>query len=985
MINLKDENNTNQNNINTENDNNNDDNDYDNEGEIEIGGDNNQANNSKNDNNGSLNSPSKTSGDKYKRSNSLSSTVIINNQTVYIPPWKKKLRTFLDSPPVQITMTIFTVYILFADDIKVICTKKTADPPFSIIVIILMAIFFIELVISAVVVEDYFLGFYFWLDFVSLISMVLDIHWFYDWMINSISGGGSGVKKAKTIGAIAKAGKSAKIAARAIRILRVLRIIRLVRVSKLYKAREKIIKLDMKRKELEKKKENQEKERQKKLEMEKKKEEEMKKMKEDHGNAGVEDNKKENDKEDNKGEIMTLNKQNNNDGYAKLNIDDEKAKKEEEKKIEDDDDDDDKENMSETSNSMSKNNDDNGEVPEESKVGKLLADRTTKKVIILILSMMIGIILFNTSFYLEKKTGMEMGLKIFTNFASPNDPDVNLTFSIYVSENLGTSSPMVYAKVGYLQYGSSEDANELREQEKNAFSEDCSQLIIIDGANSICEATFDVTKSNKISAILNIVKTCFICVVLTVSSYCFSKDTSEMVLEPIETMITKVKQITKNPIEALQKNEKDEITKALLEEEEQKNVLCGCISKNNNPAVKGRKKKEAPLETEILENTITKIGALLALSFGDAGSEIIAKNMQKNSSGEVNPMIPGKKVCAIYGFCDIRNFTDTTEILQEKVMVFVNEIAEVVHELTSEYGGSANKNIGDAFLLVWKFQDRFCYTSKKTKELQVYNCEQVNQLCDMALISIILVLAKIYKSKTFDKYRTNEKLIKKFNGYSVKLGFGIHLGWSIEGAIGSAFKIDASYLSPNANMSNTCEEKTKDYGALMIMSDKFVENLSEDAQKRCRIVDIINGDEPVGFYTCDLDLSALTIDEKESDSQNYFDADEVTKKMTKYQKRMKRIKNLNDAMSSPPKRKFWLDFEESSEDFSTMRGIFTDEFYEYYNEGFDEFNFGNWKKAKRLLEEVLKIKPDDKPTLRMLDKMKKYNYVKPAGWIGNTE
>ena len=50
----------------------------------------------------------------------------------------------------------------------------------------------------------------------------------------------------------------------------------------------------------------------------------------------------------------------------------------------------------------------------------------------------------------------------------------------------------------------------LREQEKNAFSEDCSQLIIIDGANSICEATFDVTKSNKISAILNIVKTCFI-------------------------------------------------------------------------------------------------------------------------------------------------------------------------------------------------------------------------------------------------------------------------------------------------------------------------------------------------------------------------------------------------------------------------------------------------------------------------------------------
>ncbi len=42
-------------------------------------------------------------------------------------------------------------------------------------------------------------------------------------------------------------------------------------------------------------------------------------------------------------------------------------------------------------------------------------------------------------------------------------------------------------------------------------------------------------------------------------------------------------------------------------------------------------------------------------------------------------MIPGTKCVGIFGFCDIRNFTDTTEILQEKVMVFVNTIADIVH------------------------------------------------------------------------------------------------------------------------------------------------------------------------------------------------------------------------------------------------------------------------------------------------------------------
>lgn len=101
----------------------------------------------------------------------------------------------------------------------------------------------------------------------------------------------------------------------------------------------------------------------------------------------------------------------------------------------------------------------------------------------------------------------------------------------------------------------------------------------------------------------------------------------------------------------------------------------------------------------MLEKTIIKIGVLLALGFGEAGSTVIARNICKGD-GDVNPMIEGNKIIAIFGFCDIRNFTDTTEILMEKVMLFVNEIAEACHGIVNKYGGAANKNIGDAFLLV---------------------------------------------------------------------------------------------------------------------------------------------------------------------------------------------------------------------------------------------------------------------------------------------
>jgi len=37
-------------------------------------------------------------------------------------------------------------------------------------------------------------------------------------------------------------------------------------------------------------------------------------------------------------------------------------------------------------------------------------------------------------------------------------------------------------------------------------------------------------------------------------------------------------------------------------------------------------------------------------------------------------MTGGKKKCAIFGFCDIKQFTEVTELLQEDIMLFVNKI-----------------------------------------------------------------------------------------------------------------------------------------------------------------------------------------------------------------------------------------------------------------------------------------------------------------------
>ncbi len=160
-------------------------------------------------------------------------------------------------------------------------------------------------------------------------------------------------------------------------------------------------------------------------------------------------------------------------------------------------------------------------------------------------------------------------------------------------------------------------------------------------------AYFDKTTETDLSAILSILRTIFVCVILAGAALLFSKDATDLVLNPIETMLRKINNITENPLKARN-----------IEEEEA--FLWEKIFKENKEAAKEKEEKEN-YETSILEKIIVKIGGLLAIGFGQAGSEIIVQNMQKN--GGIDPMIPGKTIMAIFGFCDIRNFTDATEIL----------------------------------------------------------------------------------------------------------------------------------------------------------------------------------------------------------------------------------------------------------------------------------------------------------------------------------
>jgi len=471
--------------------------------------------------------------------------------------------------------------------------------------------------------------------------------------------------------------------------------------------------------------------------------------------------------------------------------------------------------------------------------------------------------------------------------------------------------------------------------------------------------------------LFNLIRTIFSIGIFLFIYLLFLFDINNVMLSSIEKMVKKVEKMAKNP--SLESDSSNDINENVTH----------CLS-----FLEYSQEKREMDDFKIIIDKISKICSLVSFGFGEAGTQIISQVLKEGLNVDINPLIPGKKVMGIYGFCDIRNFTDTTEILKEKVMIFVNQVAEIVHQITADYCGSANKNIGDAFLLVWKLEDRFIkevVNKQGIKELKLKNVNRINQICDMVLICFIRILIEINKSYKLAEYRYHKGLNARMKNYKTRLGFGLHLGQSIEGAIGSMFKIDASYLSTDVNMANELEENTKTFKKELIMSGDFYDYLSEDAKAYVRLLDIFKSKsgQIIRLYSIDLDLENIPI-EKQKDSM--FKENNIEKKWEIIKQKRKISKILYDDIVIRHKSDIWNEFASEDDDFKLVRENYPNEFVETYNNGMEEFKKGNWPEAKDLLTSAQELIEGEDPAIKLnIEYMEKYKFLSPHTWKGYKE
>ena len=394
------------------------------------------------------------------------------------------------------------------------------------------------------------------------------------------------------------------------------------------------------------------------------------------------------------------------------------------------------------------------------------------------------------------------------------------------------------------------------------------------------------------NALKQIVVTCFLIFVLFTMFTALSSDVASLVVRPIESMVDIVKKLAENPTLQLEGQTKSKY------------------------------------ETEAVRVALAKIVGLMQLGFGGAGHEIISANLANSDGADLNLMLKGRKRDCAYGFCDIRQFTDTVECLQDQVMLFTNSVGEIIHQACHDNKGEPNKNIGDAFLIIWRPRGA--------------DATDHSKVVDGALTAFRRCVREVASSQTLQLVTNVEAIHKKFgrDKYRTKIGFGLHFGWSVEGPVGTPTKIDCSYLSPEVKISDRLEAATKIYSSNILMSGQFYDLLSDHIKVGIRLIDHITlkgGHKPFRIY-----------------------ADDRSNLWLKMNPRLIEIYGAEAAY---------------------------EQFSKTFHDGVDSFIKGDWPTAQQKLEGVADFCPQDTPSKLLMKEMKKRSIdanvpTAPVDWKG---
>lgn len=388
-------------------------------------------------------------------------------------------------------------------------------------------------------------------------------------------------------------------------------------------------------------------------------------------------------------------------------------------------------------------------------------------------------------------------------------------------------------------------------------------------------------------------------------------------------------------------------------------------------------------ETEQLITAIAKITDLLRKCWGVAGAGIISSNLARTKYGNTvvfNPTVPGKLVYALFGFAGIGEFGKQLRALDQDILILINDVAKIVHDEVYRWGfgdsGQCNKNLGAAFLMVFRIGDfeqvkkkrematNVIFSSEGQKSIlrsrrkkntrarkmspvfagssadfkattstsghsmgtiKLRSLPGISSFTDRALIGFLKSFAGIYRDKKLREWGKDFRLGLGVGAFSVDMIFGMDAGWAVEGAVGSEYKIDATYLSPHVNMASRMMSACKQYGVNILVSEAVEELMSATGRENMRHLDTVT------VKGSSIQQRVYTYDARHKGVDFFL---------------YERAAELADLDSDRFTASTW----NTDQDLIAMRKHISIEFLGVFNAGRNQYLAGNWKEAIRLLK-----------------------------------
>jgi hypothetical protein len=276
--------------------------------------------------------------------------------------------------------------------------------------------------------------------------------------------------------------------------------------------------------------------------------------------------------------------------------------------------------------------------------------------------------------------------------------------------------------------------------------------------------------------------------------------------------------------------------------------------------------------------------------------------------------------------------------------------------------------------------------------LSLQSLPGINTFTDRAVIGMLKSYAGIYRDKNILKWNNDFRLGAGVGAFKISMIFGMDAGWAVEGAVGSEYKIDATYLSPHVNMASRMMSACKQYDVTIMLSQSVQELMSDVAQSKLRHLDTVTvkgSSVKQKIYT--YDARARGVD--------FF--------------LYSRSDNQADAEADRYSPSIWM----NDPDLLAMRQHITDDFLKVFKEGHKAFLSGDWPLAIAKMElandimfqtavdegyledefdslnlragedvrraaEELKRENTDGPSMYLLNFMKSQGGVAPPHWDG---